>query len=109
LGENVVTILAPPDDPNLAPRKVDLVLMVNTYSYLEDRIAYLKKIKKVINKKSSIAIVDFKEKNTPVGPPNNLKVSADSVVKELEEAGFEGFEVDSLSLPYQYIIKARNK
>jgi SAM-dependent methyltransferase len=109
IGENVVTILASPDDPKLAPRKVDLVLMVNTYSYLEDRVNYLKKIKDVINKQSEIAIVDFKEKNSPVGPPNNLKISAKTAVQELEEAGFAGFKVDTLSLPYQYIIKARNK
>jgi SAM-dependent methyltransferase len=109
LGQNVVTILASPDDPNLLPRKVDMVLMVNTYSYLSNRVSYLKKIKKIINRKAVLAIVDFKEKNTPVGPPSNLKVGVNTAIHELKEAGFGDFEVDTLRLPYQYIIKAKNK
>jgi ubiquinone/menaquinone biosynthesis C-methylase UbiE len=106
LGQNVLTILSREENPGLFPKKVDLVLLVNTYSYLDDRIKYLKEVKKIILKNGALVIVDFKEKNTPIGPPNNLKVSADSAIFELKQSGFQEFVVDSLSLPYQYIIKA---
>jgi SAM-dependent methyltransferase len=106
IGQNVITVLSKPNDPGLFPKKVDLVLLVNTYSYLDNRMDYLKEVKKIMEKHGRLVLVDFKAKNTPVGPPNNLKISVNEVISELKGANFRRFDIDSVSLPYQYIIGA---
>ncbi|HYG38010.1 MAG TPA: methyltransferase domain-containing protein [Cytophagales bacterium] len=106
IGQNVITVLASPSDPGLFPKQMDLILLVNTYSYINNRPQYFKKVKRILKSNGFLCIVDFKEKNTPVGPPNNIKVSVEKAMAELKKAGFKDFKVDSVSLPYQYILKA---
>lgn len=106
LGENVITLLTSPDDPGQYPKKIDLFLLVNTYSYINQRPTYFKKVKDRLRPGGFLCIVDFKEKNIPVGPPSNIKVGVDLALSELKKAGFKDFKVDSVSLPYQYILKA---
>ena len=52
-------------------------------------------------------VVDFKKKELPVGPPIEIKLSADEVAAELREAGYREITLDQKTLEYQYIIVAR--
>lgn len=104
---NIETRLAKADDPGLAPGEVDMVLLVNTYHHIEDRVEYFKKVKAGINENGVLAIVDFKKTELPVGPPPELKVTPEEVRAELEDAGFRVFEIDSESLQYQFLIFCR--
>ncbi len=103
------TRLATLTDANLQPSEVDVVVMVNTYMYIQNRVAYLKRLKKGITIGGKILIVDYKERNLPVGPPSNIKVPLVSVEKELAAAGFKKIKSDDTSLDYQYIITASNE
>lgn len=104
---NVIeTRLTEEDDPSLHNGEVDIAFMVNVYSYLQNRIEYLKKVKNGLNNGGIILIVDFKKGNLPIGPTDEYKIQPDQVVKELKEAGFKIEEKDTDSLQYQYIIKA---
>jgi SAM-dependent methyltransferase len=96
----------PADNPLLEKREVDLVLIVNTYHHLEDRVDYLRKIKAGLRQFGYVAIVDFFKKDLPVGPPTNEKLSADDVIRELKMAGFSQFRTEEKTLPYQYIVFA---
>jgi hypothetical protein len=51
-------------------------------------------------------VVDFFKIEVPVGPPVEMKLSADTIVDELRSAGFQNFEINQELLPYQYIIFA---
>lgn len=93
-----------PDDPLLEKREADIVIIVNTYHHLTNRIEYLKKVKAGLKKTGYVIIIDFFEKDLPLGPPKSLKQSADVVVRELKLAGFTQFKTDDKLLPYQYLV-----
>lgn len=100
------TRLARVDDPMLQPEEADAVVMVNTYCFIEQRNAYLKTLWKGIASKGKLLIIDFKKTPLPVGPSDNIKVSARQVESELIKAGFSIKQIDNESLDYQYIVLA---
>jgi SAM-dependent methyltransferase len=103
------TRLATLTDANLQPAEADVVVMVNTYMYIQNRVAYLKRLKKGISIGGKVLIVDYKERNLPVGPPTNIKIPLPMVEKELTAAGFKKIKSDDTALDYQYIITATNE
>lgn len=107
LQQRLIIRQAEPDDPHLRKNEVDMVLLVNTYSYLTDRILYFTKLKDAIRPRGNLVIIDFKKKDTPFGPPTDERIDVTDVVKELKEAGYSILKVDEKSLEYQYIIKAQ--
>src|SRR5262245_63558641 len=56
----MTAVLAPPDDPKLPPRGVDLVLVVDTWHHIDDRLSYLKKLAAGLKPGGRVAVVDFK-------------------------------------------------
>ena len=107
LQDRLVIRQAKADDPMLKPQEVDLVLLVNTYSYISNRIPYFTKLKEAIRPGGDVVIIDFKKKETPFGPSIEERVDVSDVEKELKEAGYTLLKIDQESLEYQYIIKAR--
>lgn len=97
------------DDAKLKKGEVDAVIIVNTYMYIGNRVAYMQKLRQGVSKGGMVLIVDYKEKNIPVGPPTNAKVALSTVEKELKQAGFKNIKSDDTSLDYQYIITATNE
>ena len=106
LQDRLVIRQATPDDPKLKPNEVDMVLLVNTYAYIGDRVNYFTKLKSAIRAEGYIVIIDFKKKETPFGPPLEERLDVAQVKKELTEAGYKILNVDEEALDYQYIIKA---
>lgn len=107
LQEKLIIRQAEPDNPHLNPGEVDMVLMVNTYSYISNRVPYFTKLKEAIRPGGTIVIIDFKKKETPFGPPVEERLDISDVEKELRSAGYSILKADEESLEYQYIIKAR--
>src|SRR4030095_6261383 len=107
IRERLIIRLAEPDDPHLKANEVDMVLLVNTYSYIKDRVPYFTRLKKAIRRGGNVVIIDFKKKETPFGPALAERIDAADVQKELGEAGYDILKVDQESLDYQYIIKAQ--
>jgi 2-polyprenyl-3-methyl-5-hydroxy-6-metoxy-1,4-benzoquinol methylase len=107
LQDRLIIRLAQPNDPKLKKNEVDMVLLVNTYSYIADRIHYFSKLKETIHPGGHMIIIDFKKKETPFGPPISERLDVADVEKELREAGYSILKVDEESLDYQYIIKAQ--
>jgi SAM-dependent methyltransferase len=97
------------DNPKLKPGEANAVIIVNTFMYIENRANYLSLLKAGIAKGGKILIVDYKEKNIPVGPPVSIKVPLSTVEKELKQAGFKKIITDDTSLDYQYIVTAINE
>ncbi len=107
LQDRLVIRLAEPNDPKLKPNEVDMVLLVNTYSYIQDRIPYFTRLKETIRPKGQVVIIDFKKKETPFGPALEERIDVNDVAKELTAAGFTVKAIDEASLDYQYIIKVQ--
>jgi SAM-dependent methyltransferase len=66
---------------------VDLVLVVNTYHHIPDRVAYFAALKNVMTPQARLAIVDFK-KGAPEGPPEEFRFTPQQIRDELTKAGF---------------------
>jgi SAM-dependent methyltransferase len=99
-------ILGEPDDPKLPAKQVDLVLVVDTWHHIDDRISYLGDLSQALSSGGRVAIVDFHEGELPVGPPPGHKLSRDAVLEELTEAGWI-LDAESEDLPYQYLLVFR--
>lgn len=103
-GLNVETRFTVPDDPALKPNEVDMVLLVNTYSFIDNRVAYFKQVLQGLRPGGRVVIVDFKYENLPVGPSVEDKVQPELVRAQLDSAGFKLVKIDQNSLDYQYIV-----
>lgn len=105
----VETRLTTTDDPALAPQEADVVLLVNTYSFIEGRVAYFSKVHRGMANGGRIVIVDFKREPLPVGPSLEDKIDPAVVIRELDSAGFDHHKTDIQSLDYQYIITLKRR
>ena len=101
--------LATPTDSKLNDQEADIVFISNTYTYIDNRVAYLKSLYPKISSKGKIMIIDFKKKLTPIGPDQKDRLAQIEVEQELLNAGYQIESSDDTSLDYQYIIIARKK
>jgi ubiquinone/menaquinone biosynthesis C-methylase UbiE len=102
LGQ-MAAVLAPVDDPRLPARGVDLVLIVDTWHHIDDRLHYLPKLAVGLKTGGRVAVVDFKKGDFPVGPPDAHKLTADAIAAEFLAAGWRE-TMRWNELPYQYVL-----
>ena len=106
IGRKIETRLCQPEDPLLKPGEVNVALIVDTYHFINNRVAYMKKVHQGLQPGGMVMLVDYKSGEMPVGPPENIKIKLSTTVKELKNAGFTINEIDTASLQFQYIIEA---
>lgn len=87
--------------PNL-PGAVDLVLVVNTYHHIGDRIAYFQKLEPSLRPQARVAILDWK-KEAPMGPPAQYRFSPEQIQSEMGRAGYRLVEQHDF-LPHQNFL-----
>lgn len=101
--DNVRTILALPDDPLLAEASVDRVFICETWHHIDGHPQYLALLKKILKPGGQVIIIDFQKRETAVGPPMEMRVSRDEVVREFEQGGFL-LAKEHTFLPHQYFL-----
>ncbi len=100
---NVVPILGSTDDPRLPRASADVILVLDTYHHIDDRIRYFRDLRRSLKRGGRVVIVDWHERELPVGPPPHHKLAREHVVEEMIAAGYElGAEPDPL--PYHYLL-----
>lgn len=102
--DNVVTVLAAPDDPKLPPSSVDLIFICDVLHHIENRPAYYRKLDAALKPGGRIVNIDFYKKDLPVGPPVSMKLSEQQVIDEFKAAGFKLARKHDM-LPYQYFLE----
>ncbi|MCB0593885.1 MAG: methyltransferase [Lewinellaceae bacterium] len=107
IQDRLETRLALPNDPKLGPGEADIVIIVNTFMYIKDQVAYLENLKRSITDGGMLLIIDFKKKRTPLGPPSQIRVPLFEVEEKLINAGYRDVETNDTALDYQYIVTAR--
>lgn len=85
--KNIIPVQAGSGGPNI-PQPVDLVLIVDTYHHLPNRVAYFRDLRKSLKPGARLAIVDFR-KDAPDGPPVEFRFTVEQIESELEQAGFQ--------------------
>lgn len=101
--DNVRTILAAPDDPLLPAAAVDRIFICDTWHHIENHLQYLTVLAKALKPGGQVIIIDFKKGSTSVGPPEEMRVGREDIVKEFEQAGFR-LSKEHTFLPYQYFL-----
>jgi ubiquinone/menaquinone biosynthesis C-methylase UbiE len=99
----IIPILASLDDPRLPPHALDLVLIVDTYHHLDDRLAYLRRLSRALKPRGRVAIVDWQKHDLPIGPPPEHKLARSQVVEEMQAAGYV-LVGEPVLLPHQYVL-----
>jgi ubiquinone/menaquinone biosynthesis C-methylase UbiE len=102
-AKNVVSILCAPDDPLLADASIDRFFICDTWHHIEDHPRYLALMKKMLRPGGQVVMIDFKKAQTPVGPPMEMRISRDDLLKEMEANGFK-LAAEHIFLPYQYFL-----
>jgi ubiquinone/menaquinone biosynthesis C-methylase UbiE len=100
---NVVPILASPSNPRLPPGSCDVVLVVDTYHHIDDRLTYFRNLRRVLRANGRVAIVDWQKRPLPVGPEMEHKLDRAVVVDEMKRSGFR-LVAEPDVLPYQYFV-----
>ena len=101
--KNVVSILSASDDPLLADASIDRFFVCDTWHHIENHPAYLALMKKMLKPGGQVVMIDFKKVETPVGPPMEMRISRDDLLKEMEANGFK-LTAEHTFLPYQYFL-----
>jgi hypothetical protein len=96
-------VLASPDNPRLPPGLVDVVLVLDTYHHVDDRVGYFRRLRPLLRAPGRVAVIDWQKRQLPVGPEMDHKLAREQVVREMEAAGYRLVEEPSI-LPYQYFL-----
>jgi ubiquinone/menaquinone biosynthesis C-methylase UbiE len=107
--KNVRVIFGKPEDPSLLDNFFNLVFLANTYHELGKPFLMLENIKKDLRHYGKLAIIDWDPvKQSPFGPPIEEKIPENTVIKEVERAGFELIEKHNF-MPYHYFLVFRKR
>jgi len=100
---NVLPVLVAPEDPFFPRRRVDRVLIVDTYHHIDDRLNYFAHMRGALTARGSIVVIDYLKKPVPVGPGAEHKIDRDLVVREMKQIGLNLAREETF-LPYQYFL-----
>jgi arsenite methyltransferase len=105
---NVVSILADPDDPLLPDQSVNRFFVCNVWHHIENQTKYLSLMKKMLKPGGEIIMIDFHKKELPIGPPIQMKIAREDLIKQMENSGFR-LAKEHTFLPYQYFLVFTSK
>ncbi|MDI6449127.1 class I SAM-dependent methyltransferase [Anaerobaca lacustris] len=89
---NVEVVRGRFDDPNLPEGSCDLVFFSSVYKEIDNRPAYLERVRRCLRPGGRVAILEYRPGELAPGPPRWMRLSAEQIVEELEDAGFEFIE-----------------
>lgn len=101
------TRLGTTNDPNLRPEEADIALIINTITYIERPVPYLRRLGEGLSPGGSVTILDYK-KDHPIPladvPVSEERYSYQEVQDLLTGAGYAITHIDTTTLSYQYMI-----
>lgn len=100
---NVVPVLTSKAALRLPTAGVDLLLIVDTYHHIDERVAYMRRAADVLRPGGRVVIVDWHKRPLPEGPDMDHRLAREQVVAEMERAGYRLLSAPDL-LPYQYVL-----
>jgi predicted methyltransferase len=100
---NVTMVLGTTEDPKLAPKSVDAVLIVGSYAEFERPIELLTNVRASLKPNGRLGIVDFRKDGYGPGPPLEDRPDPEIVIKEAQAAGLRLISRDT-PLPFHYLL-----
>ena len=105
-ARNITPVLSLQGDPLLPAASCDLALIVNTFHHFPDGRDYLRRLSRVLRSGGRIVNIDFHERELPIGPPPEQKLSRDQFLAVARAAGLQLADEQAF-LPYQYFFVLR--
>ena len=105
--KNVETILGTTTDPNLPPRTLDAILIVDVvdvYPEVDERVTFLRNLAAALKPNGRIGVVNYKPGQGGPGPAPNEGVRVDSSAVEADARAAGLRVVRRENLPFQYLI-----
>jgi len=102
-ANNVVSVLADSDDPLLPDRSVNRFFFSDSWHHIDNQTKYLALMKRMLKPGGEIVMIDFHKKELPVGPPLQMKIAREDLIKRLESDGYQ-LAKEHTFLPYQYFL-----
>ena len=84
---NVTAVLATADSPKM-PASVDVVLIVDTYHHIPNRVEYFRKLAASLKRGGRVVVIDFKPE-AEMGPPKEFRFAGEKIRAEMAEAGYK--------------------
>ena len=101
---NIRVILGKVENPLIPNNSLNYAFIANTYHALAKPILLLKNLKKDLRSHGKLVIIDWDPRKDPLfGPPKEVKVPVDTVIKEVEGVGFKFIEKHDY-MPYHYFL-----
>jgi ubiquinone/menaquinone biosynthesis C-methylase UbiE len=100
--QNVTTVQAHGNDPNLPAKTLDAILMVDAYQEVETRVIYLRNLANALKPTGRIGIVNWKPGRGGPGPDPNERVAQSIVEADAKAAGLKVIAQEDLR--YQYLL-----
>jgi len=86
--DNVTVVHGGFDDPRLPEACCDLVFLSSVYKEIDARVAYMRKVRRLLRPGGRVAILEFRPGARGFGPPKQERMAAEQIGAELAEAGF---------------------
>jgi SAM-dependent methyltransferase len=83
--ENVVPVLASVDTPHLPPGKFDLIFIGETYHHFEDRVVYMRALRRALRSGGRLAVLESK----PGRGKHKVELAPGEMEDELRAAGWQ--------------------
>jgi ubiquinone/menaquinone biosynthesis C-methylase UbiE len=99
----VTPTLGTPVDPRIPEASVDAVLIVDAYHEMEQPVALLKNVTRILKPGGVVGIVNHKKDGGGPGPPMDERVDPETVIADAKAAGLELKRRDNF-LRYQYLL-----
>lgn len=101
--DNIEPVLGKVDDPNLPANKLDLVLMVDVYHEFSHPESMLWGIRRSLNPKGVVALLEYREEDPRVPIKPLHKMSKRQIMKEYSANGFKLVR-EYNNLPWQHLM-----
>jgi hypothetical protein len=95
-------VLGDLDDPRL-PAPADAVLIVDAFPEMQNPVAVLRNVARMLKPHGRIGIIDYREGEGGPGPDPQDRVAPASVIASASEAGLKQVDEHKF-LPYQFFL-----
>ena len=93
LFPNGNTLLMAESQIPLADASVDIAIMINLHHELSDEMTLLKECYRISASGGKVPICDWKKKETPKGPPLEIRFEPEEVEAQLIPVGFKNIRI----------------
>jgi arsenite methyltransferase len=86
--ENVTVIKGKFEAPMLPLHAIDMAFFSSVYKEIDDRIQYMKKVRKSLKPDGRVAVIEFYRDRGLMGPEFSDRLHETQIIDEMEKAGF---------------------